>query len=617
MYAVAIAIATVVAYIGVRRNGFVYYDDPKYVTENQIVHGGLTMHGIKWAFTTGTDANWFPVTWLSHMLDVELFGVNPAAHHLTSLVIHIASTLLLLVALTWMTKAPGRSAFVAGLFALHPLHAESVAWIAERKDVLSTFFFMLTLCAYAQYARRPSALRYGAVAAFLALGLMCKPMLVTLPFLLLLLDVWPLKRIGNHSIGRLVREKAPLFGLVIASSVVTFTVQRSGGAVGGLDAYPFPTRVGNAIASYAEYIRMMLWPSGLAAFYPYPESISPAIVAGALAVLGAVTFAAIKLARSRPYILVGWLWYLGTLVPVIGIVQVGNQALADRYTYIPLIGLFIILAWGAADVAKRWRLPRAGLATAAAILLIALAVITQRQVGYWNDSTTLWTHALAVTIDNHLAHNNLGRELAEKGRFDEAIAEYNAALRIKPAYATALTNLGAALAKSGKKEDAIRSYTEALRIKPDLPEAHLNLGATLAAEGKSAEAIEHYRTAISLNPNLADAHANLGLALADRGQIGDATTEYKNALRIKPDFVEVHNNLGYALASEGKLDEAIPHFNEALRLKPDFILAHVNLAMTLANAGRKAEAVREFREVLRLDPSHQMARESLEQLGAR
>ena len=616
IYAALIALVTAVAYSSVRRNGFVYYDDPKYVTENHVVLRGLTMDGIKWAFTTGTDANWFPVTWLSHMLDVQLFGMNAGAHHLVSLIIHIASAVLLLLALTWMTGAPGRSAFVASLFALHPLHVESVAWVAERKDVLSTFFFMLTLCAYAQYARKPGGLRYSAVVAFFAIGLMCKPMLVTLPFLLLLLDLWPLKRVGRDSTASLIKEKLPLFALVIVSSVVTFLVQRAGGAVGGLDSYPLPTRVGNAVTAYAGYIRMMLWPAGLASFYPYPESLSPGLVAVSIAIIALATFGAIRTARSYPYILVGWLWYLGTLVPVIGLVQVGNQALADRYTYIPLIGLFIIASWGAFDLAEKRRVPRPALPALAVIALAALTVIAQRQVSYWRDSISLWTRALAVTSENHVAHNNLGRELVEKGNIDEAIAHYNAALRIKPAYATARTNLGVALAKRGKTDEAIASYMQALRLKPNFAEAHVDLGAALASQGKLSEAIDHYKTAIALNPNLPDARANLGLALANAGRIDDAIVEYKNALLLKPGFVEVQNNLGFALASQGKLDEAIPHFNEALRLKPDFVLARVNLAMTLTNAGRKADALREFNEVLRIDPSHQLAREAVERLQA-
>jgi len=616
IYAALIALVTAVAYSSVRRNGFVYYDDPKYVTENHVVLRGLTMDGIKWAFTTGTDANWFPVTWLSHMLDVQLFGMNAGAHHLVSLIIHIASAVLLLLALTWMTGAPGRSAFVASLFALHPLHVESVAWVAERKDVLSTFFFMLTLCAYAQYARKPGGLRYSAVVAFFAIGLMCKPMLVTLPFLLLLLDFWPLKRVGRDSTASLIKEKLPLFALVIVSSVVTFLVQRAGGAVGGLDSYPLPARVGNAVTAYAGYIRMMLWPAGLASFYPYPESLSPGLVAVSIAIIALATFGAIRTARSYPYILVGWLWYLGTLVPVIGLVQVGNQALADRYTYIPLIGLFIIASWGAFDLAEKRRVPRPALPALAVIALAALTVIAQRQVSYWRDSISLWTRALAVTSENHVAHNNLGRELVEKGNIDEAIAHYNAALKIKPAYATARTNLGVALAKRGKTDEAIASYMQALRLKPNFAEAHVDLGAALASQGKLSEAIDHYKTAIALNPNLPDARANLGLALANAGRIDDAIVEYKNALLLKPGFVEVQNNLGFALASQGKLDEAIPHFNEALRLKPDFVLARVNLAMTLTNAGRKADALREFNEVLRIDPSHQLAREAVERLQA-
>ena len=615
---VALALLAVVAfaYSPVIRNGFVYYDDPKYVTENPVVLDGLTGAGFAWALRTGTDANWFPLTWLSHMLDVEIFGTAAAGHHVTSVLLHIASTLLLLVVLYSTTRALWRSAFVAALFALHPLHVESVAWVAERKDVLSTFFLMLTLLAYTRYASRPSTGRYVLVALAFALGLMSKAMLVTLPFALLLIDFWPLRRFDKVPVRRLVMEKIPLLGLAVISSVITFIVQRRGGAVGGLDAFPLSSRIANALVAYVGYIEKTFWPSGLAAFYPYPQSISAAGVAAAIAILAAVTIVVIKFGRRFPYAPVGWLWYLGTLVPVIGIVQVGNQAMADRYTYIPLIGLFVILAWGIPDLLSRWNPPKIALRVAGVAVLAACAALTFRQVSVWRNDASLWGNALAVTNDNYVAHNNLGRALVEDGKSEAGLVHYNEALRIRPTYATARTNVGVALTKIGKYDEAITNYREALRLKPDLPESHANLGAALFDQGKIDEAIEHYSEAIRLNPNFAQAHANMGIALMQKGKVAEAISAYETALRLKRGFADVENNLGFALATQGRLDDAIAHYNEALRIKPDFILAHLNLGIALANTNRISEATREFREVLRLEPQNETARSALDQLAA-
>jgi len=629
----ALIAGCVAVYGAVWHHDFVYYDDPKYVTENPIVSAGLTSRGVAWALTTGTDANWFPLTWLSHMLDVQLYGMNAGGHHLTNVLLHIVSTLLLFGVLLWMTGAPGRSAFVAALFAVHPLHVESVAWVAERKDVLSTLFWMLTLWAYVWYVRQPRLGRYLLLLLLFALGLMTKPMLVTLPFVLLLLDVWPLKRVAmrragsdrsgfsasrdQRSLTQLVTEKLPLFGLAVLSSIVTFVVQRRGGAVGGLDAYPLTLRVGNALVAYVTYIGKMLWPTRLAAFYPYPRSLSGALVVGAIAVLIGVSAVVIRAAPRYPYLLVGWLWYLGTLVPVIGLVQVGNQAMADRYTYVPLIGLFIITAWGIPDLLARWRYRRIALPTAGALVIAACAVVARGQVQHWRSTTALWTHALGVTDENDVAHNNLGLALARQGKAADAISHYTEALRIRPTYATARTNLGAALASQGKLDEAIANYTEVLRYKPEFAEAHTDLGAALADKGRIEEAIAQYTEAVRLKPDFAEAHANLGVALAGQGKLDEAISEYTEALRLKPSFADVHNNLGFALASLGKVEEAIAHYTEAVRLRPDFALAHMNLALTLANQNRVDEAIREFREVLRITPGNEMARRALDQLTKR
>ena len=604
--ALGLTVACIAVFEPVRDHDFVYYDDPKYVTENPTVLAGLTSRGVAWALTTGSDANWFPLTWISHMLDVELFGTNAGGHHVTSLVLHLASTLVLFAVLLRMTGAAGRSGLVAGLFALHPLHVESVAWVAERKDVLSTLFWMLTLSAYVWYTKKAGASRYLLVIVLFAAGLMSKAMLVTLPFVLLLLDYWPLDR-RSLSLAQLVKEKIPLLAVAIVSSIVTFVAQRSGGAVGGLDAFPLVLRIGNAFVSYVLYIGKMLWPAKLAAFYPYPETLSGGMVLGAVAILTGISVLVIRGARKHPYVLVGWLWYLVTLLPVIGLIQVGNQAMADRYTYVPLIGLFIIIAWGGHDLLSRWSARRILLPIVGTIALASCAIVARAQVHHWRNSSALWTHALRVTNDNHLAHNNLGLALMDEGKIDEAINQYNEALRIKPNYVTARTNLGAALSKQGKTADAVASLTEAVGRKPGFAEAQLNLGAALARQGKIDDAIARYNEALRLRPEYPEASANLGLALASQGKIDDAIERYREALRSKPDFVEVHNNLGYALATQGHLDDAVRHYNDAIRLKPDFELARLNLAMALANQRKVDDAFNAFLEVLKINPDNEVA----------
>lgn len=604
--ALGLTAACIAVFESVRHHDFVYYDDPKYVTENPTVLAGLTSRGVAWALTTGTDANWFPLTWISHMLDVELFGTNAGGHHVTSLIIHLASTLLLFAALLRMTGAAGRSGFVAGLFALHPLHVESVAWVAERKDVLSTLFWMLTLNAYVWYTKKAGARRYLLVIVLFSAGLMSKAMLVTLPFVLLLLDYWPLDR-RSLSFAQLAKEKVPLLAVAIVSSIATFVAQRSGGAVGGLDAFPLVLRIGNAFVSYVLYIGKMLWPARLAAFYPYPDVLSAGMVLGALVILAGISALVARGARKYPYLPVGWLWYLGTLVPVIGLIQVGNQAMADRYTYVPLIGLFIIVAWGAHDLLSRWNARQILLPIVATIALASCAIVARAQVRHWKNSSALWMHALRVTDDNHLAHNNLGLALMDEGKIDEAISQYNEALRIRPNYATARINLGAALSKQGKTADAVASLAEATRQRPGFAEAQLNLGAALARQGKIDEAIARYNEALRLRPRYPEASANLGLALASQGKINDAIAQYREALRIRPDFVEVHNNLGYALASQGHLEDAVRHYNDAIRLKPDFELARLNLAMVLANQRKTDDAFAAFLEVLKINPDNEVA----------
>jgi tetratricopeptide (TPR) repeat protein len=543
------------AFEQIRNHAFINLDDNKYITENRLVQSGLTLGGLTWAFTATHAANWHPLTWLSHMLDCQLYGLNPSGHHLTNLIFHIASTLLLFLVLRRMTGTLWKSCFVAALFALHPLHVESVAWVAERKDVLSAFFWMLTMWAYIRYVERPKLQRYLLALLFFALGLMSKPMLVTLPFVLLLLDYWPLGRFQlipssmnpkslrskpkNNSgqismVLRLIREKAPFFLLSALSSILTIFAQQKGGAMVSLEHYPFESRVANALVSYASYIGKMIWPSHLSIFYPYQEILPLWKVVGAGLLLTSVSVLVIRVVHKLPYLAVGWFWYIGTLIPVIGLVQVGSQAMADRYTYVPLIGLFVMVAWSAPDILAGWRHRRVVLSISAGILLSILMIATRLQVPHWQNSIMLFGHSIDVTSNNYLAHNNLGSAFMRQGKIQEAIAH----------------------------------FTEALRISPDDPEVHYNLGVVLQGQGKLQEAIIHFAQAV----------------------------------RIKPDYAIAHNNLGVALVVQGKIQEAIAHFAKAVQAKPDYAEAHINLGFGYLTIGDKVSALEEYKVLKKLNP---------------
>ena len=634
-----LAAAILAVYWPVRNYDFINLDDPTYVTENGHVRAGLTCESFLWAFTATDTANWHPLTWISLMLDCQLYGLNPAGHHLTNVLLHSASTVLLFLVLLGMTGSRWRSAFVAALFALHPLHVESVAWVAERKDVLSTLFWMLTLWAYLAYTQRPGVGRYLLILLLFALGLMAKPMLVTLPCVLLLLDYWPLERIQLGQAGssrtalgpsaviaqpprrqafRLLLEKTPLFVLVAVSSVVTFVVQKSGGAVGALEVYPIKIRVANALFSYVSYMVKMIWPQNLAVFYPHPGQSLPmwqAAAAGLLLLL--ISIAVIRAGRRQSYLPVGWLWYLGTLVPVIGLVQVGAQAMADRYTYVPLIGLFIMAAWGVPELLAKYRFQRTVLATLATILLVTLTLVSKRQVRHWQNSVALFSHTHAVTAKSYLVHNNLGSALNELGKYDEAIAHYTEALRIRPNFAEPHYNLGTALARQGKLKEAISHYTEALRIEPGHAEACNNLGEVLRQQERYDEAISYYSRALQLKPDYPEAHSNLGIALARQGKLKEAMAHFSEALRLQPDYAAAHFNLGLSLVHQERPEEAVAHFYEALRTQPDDADTHYNLGVTLEKQGRLAEAMIHFSEVLRLQPDNAGAHNNLGVILAR
>jgi tetratricopeptide (TPR) repeat protein len=550
-----LAALTIAAYARVAGNGFINLDDNDYVTQSPHVQAGITWKGVVWAFTTGHSANWHPLTWLSHMLDCQLYGMNPTGHHLTSLLLHVASTLLLFRLFLRTTGMPFPSAFVAAAFGLHPLHVESVAWVAERKDVLSAFFWIATTLAYVSWVEKRRVGRYLAVIALYALGLLSKPMLVTLPFTLLLLDVWPLHRIETpwreaQVSLRLLREKVPLFLLAVASSVVTFLVQRAAGAMSLGDQISFPLRVQNALVAYAAYLWKSLAPTALAVYYPHPIEAYPGWrVASAALVLGTMTVFAWREGRRRPWIAVGWLWFLGTLVPVIGLVQVGSQAMADRYTYVPMIGLSLSVAFSAAEIGRRSNTARITMAALLLLAAVAWTGLTWRQVGYWKDDRTLFGHVAVVMPENHLAHGILGNVHLREHRFDEAMAEYQTALRLRPSYAQAYSNMGMVFELSGHPAEAIERYETALRWSPDLAEAHQNLGSLLASQGRLGPAIAHLEAAVKSNPDLVEAHMNLGSAFALSGRLDEAIVQFKKALELKPDNADAKRKLDAASAS--------------------------------------------------------------------
>jgi tetratricopeptide (TPR) repeat protein len=568
---------------------FINYDDDVYVYRNPVVSQGLTLKGIAWAFNYGHMENWIPLSMISHMLDCQFYHLDPSGHHLTNVLFHATAVVLLFLVLRQMTGALWRSAFVAAVFAVHPLRVESVAWVAERKDVLSGVFFMLTICAYMHYARRPSPIRYGLLAFLFALGLMSKPMLVTVPLVLLLLDYWPLNRIdviqplGRMVSKRLLLEKLPLFALVVAASIATFFLQTK--AASSFGAFSLPMRLGNALVSYVAYLQQMFWPSNLAVMYPMPRDGVPfwqVIVASVL--LLSISIGVFALRKTRPYLLVGWLWYLVMMVPVIGIIQVGSQARADRYTYLPEIGLYMALVWGAIDLSSKWRRWQIVLAGSGLIILSALIICARTQVSYWRNSELLWNHTLACTPPNYIAEGNLAAALREQGRVDEAILHFQKAVQINPADAEAHYNLGATLHQKGSIDEVIAQFEQALQIDPDYAEAHDNLGNALFEKGNVDDAITHYQQGLRIKPDNANIHNNLGLALLQKGRLDEAIAQYEQALQIKSDYADAHNNLATALLKKGDITGAVSHFRQTVQFNPDNVNAQGMLAWLLATA---------------------------------
>ena len=617
---------------------FVNFDDDAYVYENPEVSRGLTLQGIIWAFTHTCSFNWHPLTWVSHMLDCQFYGLNPGGHHLTNILLHTVTTILLFLILRRMTGFLWRSAFVAAVFAIHPLRVESVAWVAERKDMLSGLFFMLTIGVYVRYVQRQSRVEdqrssaqatpvpdprfwtvdYYLVLLFFALGLMCKPMLVTLPFVLLLLDYWPLGRVTRFripvpqlsSLNHLLLEKLPLFGLAAASVVVTIFAQTN--AIQSFEQTSLPLRVGNAFISYVAYLGWMFWPSGLAVLYPFAAgNVGVSAVVLSLVLLAGISTGVFILCRRRPYFLTGWLWYLIMLAPVIGILQVGSQARADRYTYLPQIGLYLLLTWAAADLCAGWHRRRMVLGGGATIILVALIFCARAQTAYWRNSESLWTHTLACTSANDIAHNNLGNALLKMGSVEEAITHYQKALQINPDYAKAHNNLGIALLQKGSVEEAITHYQKALQINPDYAEACYNLGNALLQKGSVDEAITCYQKALQINPDYAKAYSNLGNALLQKGRVDEVIVYYQKALQIEPGSAETHNNLGNALLQKGRVDEAITHYQKALQITPDYTEAHNNLGNALLQKGRVDEAITHYQKALQITPDYAEAHNNL------
>ncbi len=663
----------------VLRNGFINYDDDVYVTDNFRVRQGLNWTGVEWAFSTGAAANWHPVTWLAHMLDCSIYGLRPWGHHLTNLLLHSANTLLLFLVFTWMTGAPWRGFFVAAIFGVHPLHVESVVWVSERKDVLSGFFFLLTIWSYAQYARlvdsrnllvaaenNPNERRkervlpvwtigsYLLTLALFALGLMSKSMLVTTPFVLLLLDYWPLQRWRKASALRLLAEKVPFLALAAVAATITYLVQRRAGTMWEVSTLPLSVRIGNALVAYSRYLGKAICPSGLAIFYPHPGDWPAVTVVLAGLLVSAITAAALLLRKRSPYFFVGWCWFVGTLVPVIGLVQVGWQALANRYMYIPLIGLSLPIVWAVAEVpgagqGARGRAALSALSASGVALIVVCALLTRHEIAYWLDSETLFRRSLAVTPDNWLAEHNLASALLSSGHADEAIAHFRDALRLRPTSAESCVGLGEALLNEGRLNEAAQSFElaltlkpdsatlhnqlgllrtrqgafkeavgefeQAVKVKPDYAKAYSNLGMALQAQGRLDEAIAQLEIAVRRAPNDAEAHNNLGMALGRKGRLDEAIGQLEQAIKLQPGNPQAHHNLGLALMRKDRLDEALEHFEQALALNPGSAETHAAIGSVLSRKGRREEAIAHLREALRLKPGYAQAEQLLRELN--
>jgi protein O-mannosyl-transferase len=613
----ALILVTIATYWSALHCQFVDYDDNDYVTHNPHVQSGITTQSVAWAMTAKYVGNWHPLTWISHMLDYQLFGLNPEGHHATNLLLHTFNVVLLFLAMRRMTGAHWRSAFVAALFAVHPLHVESVAWVAERKDVLSTFFGLLAIAAYIRYTEKPKLARYLLVALLFALSLMSKAMLVTLPLILLLLDFWPLKRIAisatsnsdsesnNPSfsnqlprLGRLALEKLPLLLLSCLSSLITVSAQ--GVAVGQLKL-PFYIRLANAVLSYFRYIAKMFWPTKLVVLYPFPNGVLWQVVIASIVIVG-FSVLVIRLRAKCPWLFTGWLWYLGTLIPVIGVVQFGMQSIADRYTYVPLIGLFVILAWGGFALAERWRIDPLSLGVLSLIPIAVCAGLTRIQLTHWKDTVALFEHALRWTSPNGIIENDLAAVFLTRGNVDAAYEHAAAAVKILPEYTDALSNLGSALLAKGKIDDSIACYRRALQLRPGDSDLHHDLGCALVKKDDWNAAIDEFQVATRLNPGAVQFHSDLARALLTNGKLDEGTQELQKILQIDPNHWESHYSLGQISLSQGKIEEAAHHYSDAIHINATNGMLHFRLGLALNLLNKNEEAAQEYQQSLNYDP---------------
>jgi Tfp pilus assembly protein PilF len=576
--------ATLLVYAPIRDHQFLHYDDDVYVTDDVRIRQGVTWDNLLWALTAIEEGLWKPVTLYSHMLDVQLFGLNPAGHLLVNLLIHVGNAMLLFWVLHQATGALLPSALVAALFALHPLSVESVAWVAERKNVLSTLFWLLTMGAYVGYVRQPSRLRYLGVLGSLVLGLMTKAMVVTLPCVLLLMDYWPLERLPakweefRKRLPSLVVEKLPFFVPVAAVSAVTIYGAETVQGLQSLEELPLSARVGNALLGYGLYLKKMVWPVDLAVIYPLPRnalSVWPVVLAAMVLVV--ITVGVWRRRKESPYLVVGWSWFLGTLVPVNGLLQSGFQAMADRYAYVPMIGIFIMLSWGAVECLGDRGRGRKWLVGAGGCVFVTLAILTRIQLSYWQDTTTLFEHTLQVTAENSVAHLALATGLYRQGELKQAIRHFRKAIQIHPQDAEGHSSLGVALLQEGELSEAVEHFTEALTYNPRLAEAHNYLGFLQARQGRLEEALEHLSQALEIDPQMIEAQRNRGNVLNQQGKADEAIESYRRVLDLAPEDAMTHNNLGAVLLQKGERDEAIGHFSEALKIDPDYRTAQDNL----------------------------------------
>ena len=636
-----LGLATLFLYWPQTHHEFFNVDDPRFVSQNPQVQAGLTWPGIVWAFHSVYTENWQPLTWFSHMLDCQLFGLNAGRHHLTSLLFHIANSLLLFLWLQNLTRATWRSAFVAAFFAWHPLHVESVAWIAERKDMLSTFFWLLTLLAYTRYARKPAVAAYLLVLLLFVLGLMSKPMVVTLPCVMLLLDFWPLNRLNQRAgtetgaphagaetkppkpiarqVGALVLEKIPFFVLALSMGVVTVLAQKAGGAVATLNGLPFPIRLANTLVSYENYLAKTFWPANLSFFYPYIYHLPLAEVIGAALLLGICTGWCLVRWREQPYLLMGWLWFLGTLAPTIGLIQVCSQSMADRYMYIPSIGLFITVVWGLNDLFTRrlaalpvlpWMI--------GSLALIACLAVTSIELSYWQNSITLARRAIEVTANNYVAYESLGRSFYARGQKTQAINCYEESVRIDPGFPQSQFNLGVALADAGRTSDALDHFAATVQILPNDYDVRFQLGTLLLTSGNDHldEAVTQLSEAVRLRPDLPEAHRKLAVALAEQGKLAEALPHFAEVVRLQPDDAEGHFNYGFALLNNHQPALAADQFAAEAKLAPNDPKAHYRLAQALAQQGKFVEAAEQYRDTVHLAPTFTEATNELDQLLA-